>query len=402
MLTAVQVRQVKPGPKRQRLWDGGGLYLEVTPAGGKLWRLKYRFTGKEKLLALGRYPAVRLSEARLRTARAREALEQGIDPSATRKAVKQHHAEAAAHTFKALALEWYAKQSPTWAPSYGERILRRLERDIFPWLGDRPIAGIGAPELLAVIRRIEGRGVLETAHRALFDCGRVFRYAVASGRAERDPSHDIRDALQPVGPPQHFAAPTDPTRLGELLVMIDGYKGSLPVAAALKLQALLFVRPGELRRAQWRDLDLKGGEWRFVVSKTRTPHVVPLARQAVALLEELAPLTGTSPYVFPSARSLHRPLSENAVLAALRRLGIPKEELCGHGFRAVARTLLEEVLGYRPDYIEQQLAHTVRDPLGRAYNRTTHLDQRRLMMQAWADYLDGLKAGASGKATAAA
>ena len=271
--------------------------------------------------------------------------------------------------------------------------LTRFERDIFPWVGTRPIADLTAPELLTTVRRIEKRGALETAHRALGNCGQVFRYAIATGRAKRDPSVDLRGALPPVKA-EHFAAITDPKRVGALLRAIDGYEGSLTVRCALRLAPLVFVRPGELRHAEWAAMDLDGAEWRYTVTKTNTPHIVPLASQAVAILRELKPLTGRGRYVFSSARSSQRPMSDNAILAAMRRMGIAKDEMSGHGFRAMARTILDEVLSFRPDFIEHQLAHAVRDPNGRAYNRTAHLAERRKMMQAWADYLDKLKNGA--------
>jgi integrase len=292
-----------------------------------------------------------------------------------------------------VAREWFAKYSATWAANHGDRIIRRFERDIFPWIGGRPIAEVTAPELLAVVRRIENRGALETAHRALGNCGQVFRYGVATGRAMRDPCGDLRGALAPVKG-EHFAATTEPKRVAELLRAMDGYEGTLTVRCALRLAPLVFVRPGELRKAEWADIDLDAAEWRYTVTKTSTPHIVPLSRQAVEILHELNPLTGRGRFVFPGARSNGRPMSDNAILAAMRRMGVGKDEMSGHGFRAVARTILDEVLGVRPDYIEHQLAHAVRDPNGRAYNRTAHLPERRKMMQQWADYLDKLKGGA--------
>jgi len=392
-LTDTAVRNAKPGEKTIKLFDERGLYLEVSPAGGKWWRLKYRFDGKEKRLSLGVYPDVSLKDARERRDAARKLLADGTDPSENRKAQKSARADRVANSFEVVAREWYAKYSATWAKDHGNRIIRRFERDIFPWIGGRPIAEITAPELLAVVRRIEDRGALETAHRALGNCGRVFRYAVATGRAERDPSGDLRGALPPVKG-EHFAATTDPKRVGEILRALDGYQGTLTVRCALRLAPLVFVRPGELRKAEWADIDLDAAEWRYTVTKTNIPHIVPLSRQAVAILRELQPLTGRGQFVFPGARSNGRPMSDNAILAAMRRMGIGKEEMSGHGFRAVARTILDEVLGVRPDYIEHQLAHAVRDPNGRAYNRTAHLPERRKMMQQWADYLDNLKAGA--------
>ncbi len=392
-LTDTAIRNAKPGDKPIRLFDGGGLYLEVSPTGGKWWRFKYRFGGKEKRLSLGVYPDVNLKAARKRRDEARKLLADGIDPGDTRKALKSARVDRAANSFEVVAREWFAKYYPIWAANHGERITRRFERDIFPWIGGRPIAEVSAPELLAVVQRIEKRGALETAHRALGNCGQVFRYAVATGRAERDPSGDLRGALTPAKG-EHFAAITEPKRVAELLREIDGYQGTLTVQCAMKLAPLVFVRPGELRKAEWADVDLDAAEWRYTVTKTDTPHIVPLASQAVAILRELRALTGTGRFVFPGARSNGRPMSDNAILAAMRRTGIAKDEMSGHGFRAMARTILDEVLGVRPDYIEHQLAHAVRDPNGRAYNRTAHLPERRKMMQQWADYLDNLKAGA--------
>ncbi len=392
-LTDTAIRNAKPGEKTVKMFDERGLYLEVSTSGGKWWRLKYRFDGKEKRLSLGVYPDVSLKDARERRDTARKLLADGTDPSENRKAQKSARADRAANSFEVVAREWFAKYSATWAKDHGNRIIRRLERDIFPWIGGRPVAEIAAPELLTVVRRIEDRGALETAHRALGNCGQVFRYAVATGRAERDPSGDLRGAIPPVKG-EHFAATTEPKRVGEILRALDGYQGTLTVRCALRLAPLVFVRPGELRKAEWGDIDLGAQEWRYTVTKTNTPHIVPLSRQAVDILRELQPLTGRGRFVFPGARSNGRPMSDNAILAAMRRLGITKEEMSGHGFRAVARTILDEVLGVRPDYIEHQLAHAVRDPNGRAYNRTAHLPERRKMMQEWADYLDKLKAGA--------
>ena len=392
-LTDTAIRNVKPIEKTRKLFDGGGLYLEISPRGGKWWRWKYRFGGKEKRLSLGVYPDVSLKTARARHEAARISLAQGIDPSELRKAMKKSQEEQRGPGFEGIAREWFAKHAPHWATGHAERTLRRLERDIFLWLGKKSMAAITAPQVLETVRRIEARGALETAHRALNSCGQVFRYAVATGRAERDPSGDLRGALPPIKGKKHFAAVTDPQKAGEMLRVLEGYQGTLTVRCALCLAPLVFVRPSELRRAQWEDIDLEGAEWRYTVTKTQIPHIVPLAHQAVALLKELYPLTGRGMYVFPGGRTSNKPMSDNAILTALRRLGIPKEEMSGHGFRAMARTLLDEVLGFRPDYIEHQLAHAVRDPNGRAYNRTTHLPERKKMMQAWADYLEQLKAG---------
>ena len=331
-----------------------------------------------------------MKDARERRDDARKLVANGIDPSENRKAEKL--ARGGDNCFEVVAREWYAKYSTNWSADHGGRIIRRLERDIFPWIGNKPIASVTAPELLSVIQRIEKRGALETAHRALGNCGQVFRYAVATGRAERDPSGDLRGALPPAKG-EHFAAVTEPKQVAEILRAIDGYEGSLIVGCALRLAPLVFVRPGELRKAEWEDIDFGKAEWRYMVTKTDTQHIVPLSRQAVEILKEIQPLTGQGHYVFPSARGNGRPMSDNAILAAMRRMGISKEEMSGHGFRAMARTILDEVLGVRPDFIEHQLAHAVRDPNGRAYNRTAHLPERKKMMQEWADYLDRLKAG---------
>jgi integrase len=294
-----------------------------------------------------------------------------------------------------VAREWFGKQTQGWAESYSSKVIRRLEMYVFPWLGNKPISAIKAPDLLAVLRRIEERGTVETARRTQFLCGQILRYAVATARADRDCSADLKGALAPTKV-KHFAAITEPSKVGEVLRALDGYRGTPPVEAALKMAPLVFVRPGELRQAEWKDIDLEAAEWRFCASKTSQDHVVPLARQAVEILLDLKPITGHGRYVFPSARNRKgdRAMSDNAVLSALRRMGIEKDEMSGHGFRATARTILDEVLGFRPDLIEHQLAHAVRDPNGRAYNRTAYLPERRKMMQEWADYLDKLKASA--------
>ncbi len=403
-LSDTSIRNAKPGKKPLRLFDGGGLYLELSPSGGKWWRFKYRFAGKEKRLSLGVYPDVplagrkdkatgkRIDGARDKRDQVRQLLAQGIDPSAHRKAVKSASVERAANSFEAVAREWYAKNVDSWAPKHCERILSRFERDVFPWIGGRPIADVTPPELLSLLRRIEGRGAIETAHRALSNCGAVFRYAVASGRAERDPSGDLRGALPP-SKAEHFAAITDPKHVAELLKAIDGYHGTFTVRCALRLSPLVFARPGELRHARWADIDLDTAEWRYTMSKNRTAHIVPLSKQAVAILRELHPLTGRGVYVFPGARSPSRPMSDNAICAALRSVGVAKEAMSAHGFRAMARTILDEVLKVRPDYIDHQLGHAVKDANGRAYNRTSFLPERHQMMQQWADYLDRLLSG---------
>jgi len=392
-LTDTTIRNAKPGDKTVRLFDGGGLYLEISPKGGKYWRLKYRFLGREKRLALGIYPDVTLKMARDRRDDARKHLAGGIDPGEYKKSVKQTRMESAANSFEVVAREWHVRKSGIWTERHADGVMKRLELNVFPWLGKRPVAEITPKQILYVIRRIEERGALETAHRALGSCSQVFRYAVATGKVPTDPCRDLRGALPPIKV-RHRSAITDPVKVGELLRAIDSYEGTLTVKYAMRLAPLVFVRPGELRKAEWNDIDLENAEWCFTIPKTNTPHIVPLSRQAVTILEEIMPLTGTGRYVFPSSRSLKRPMSDNAVLAAFRRMGIEKDEMTGHGFRAMARTILDEVLGFRPDFIEHQLAHAVRDPNGRAYNRTAHLDERKKMMQVWADYLDKLKQGA--------
>ena len=391
-LTDTGIKNAKRGDKTVRLFDGGGLYLEVSPAGGKWWRLKYRFGGKEKRLSLGVYPDVSLKNARQRRDDARKLLANAIDPSENRKAVKATKTDRAANSFEVIAHEWFAKKSPGWAASNAKKIIQRLENDAFPWLGARPIAEITPPELLKSLRRIEERGAVESAHRMRNYCGQIFLYAIATGRAERDASADLRGALSPPIK-QHRAAIIDPKSTAELLRAMDSYQGSFVTKCALRIAPLVFVRPGELRKAEWVEIDLDKAEWNIPAQrmKMRESHLVPLATQAVEIMRELQALTGPGRYVFPGARTNGRPMSDNAVLAALRRMGYAKDEMSGHGFRAMARTLLDEVLGVRPDFIEHQLAHAVRDPNGRAYNRTAHLIERRKMMQQWADYLDKLK-----------
>ena len=335
-LTDVVVRSATPQSRPRKLFDGRGLYLEISPSGGRWWRWKYRVGGKEKRLSLGVYPDVSLKAARARREAVRQQLAAGIDPGQARKAQKL--ALTGADSFEAVAREWHAKFSAGWVPRHGGRILRRLEHDLFPWLGQRPLADIRAPELLGVLRRIESRGAVETAHRAMQNCGQVFRYAIATGRAERDPTGDLRGALPPPTE-RHFASIIEPKRIGALLRAIDTYEGFFVTKCALRLAPLVFVRPGELRRAAWPEIDLAAAEWRIPAErmKMRTPHIVPLARQAVDVLRELEPLTNrvsamtldAPRFVFPSARSAARPMSENAVLAALRRMGYTKEEMTG-------------------------------------------------------------------------
>jgi integrase len=387
-LTDTAIRNAKPREKDYKLFDGGGLFLLVKVTGARWWRLKYRISGKEKLLSLGVYPTVSLREAREQREEAKRQLGRGIDPSAKRQAEKSEQAD----TFEAVAREWFIKMAPSWADSHANKIIRRMELYLFPWVGNRPVSKITPPELLKCLRRLEDRGRLDTALRAKQTAGQVFKYAIATGRAERDPSGDLRGALAPPVR-EHYATITDPQKIGELLRAIAGYSGTFAVASALRLAPLVFTRPGELRKAEWAEFDLRAAHWRIPAErmKSRTPHVVPLSEQAVAILEELQPLTGNGRFVFPS-RDGKKWISENTLNAALRRLGYESTDFTAHGFRAMASTLLNEQ-GWSRDAIERQLAHGERDKVRAAYNHAQHLPERRRMMQAWADYLDGIAAG---------
>lgn len=395
MLTDTKIRALKPRATAYRISDAQGLCLEVRPSGAKVWRYRYRHAGKASMVTLDpEYPALSLTGARAERDRLRALVKGGANPAHVARVEKAAQAERTANTFGAVALELLAKRAKE---GMGEgsilRERRLIEKDL-AGVASMPVDEVTAPAMLAALRKLERRGVLETAHRARGLAGRVFRYAIATGRAERNPAADLAGALaQPQV--QHFASLTEPAHIAALLRAIDGYTGSPVTTAALRLAPLVFVRPGELRTARWADIDLEAREWRFIASKTGTPHIVPLAAQAVEILRELHPLTGRGEYVFPSVRGRTRPMSENTINAALRTLGFDGKTMTGHGFRAMARTVLDEVLGFRPDYIEHQLAHAVRDPLGRAYNRTQHLPERHAMMQAWADYLGTLCAGAN-------
>lgn len=389
-LTDMAIRKAKPTSRTQKLFDGGGLYMEISPKDGRWWRLKYRFDGKEKRLALGVYPDVPLALARQRREDARQLLARGVDPGEHKKAAAAARAELGTNTFEVVAREWLTKRD--WVDSYRVKVAAWLDNDVFPWIGSRPAAELEATDFLAVARRVEGRGAIESAHRIMQNCGQVMRYAIATGRAKRNPVADLRGAL--ASPPDNsFAAVTDPDELAPLLRAMHSYSGTMVVRCALQMAPMVFLRPGELRQAEWAEFDLDGKTWTIPASrmKMRRPHLVPLSEQVLAVLEEIKPLTGRGRYVFPSARSRERPMSENAVTAALRRMGYETGTVTGHGFRATARTILDEVLGFRPDIIEHQLAHEVRDPNGRSYNRTSHLPERRKMMQEWADYLDKLR-----------
>ena len=393
-LTDLEIRKAKHSDKPFRLSDEKGLFLLVHPNGSKYWRQKYRFGGKEKLLAFGVYPEVSLTEARERRDAARKLLANGADPGEVKKAQKADDKLRAENPFEIVCREWLEAKRAVASPAQVKKAKARLEKDVFPWLGGRPVNEITAPEILAVLRRIDARGARYTAHKAKSEISQVFRYAIATGRAERDPCPDLRGAIPPAKS-EHMASITDPEGVAELLRAMDAFSGTFPVQCALRLAPLLFVRPGELRQAEWKDINLERGEWRFLVSKTNTDHLVPLSTQAVAILRELHPLTGQGRYVFPGARDTKVPMSNATVNAALRRMGYDtRTEITGHGFRAMARTILHEELHQKPEVIEHQLAHQVPDTLGNAYNRTRFLKERTVMMQIWADYLDRLKAGA--------
>ena len=398
-LTATAVLNAKAGinskgnktNKPYKLSDGEGLYLEVTPKGQKYWRLKYRFDGKEKRLSIGVYPAIPLKEARKKRDEAKALLLNGVDPGEFKKTIKkQENLEG----FEYVAREWHTKHKANWTDSHAKKLIDRLEKDVFPWLGTRPSNEITPPELLAILRRVESRGALDTAHRIMQTCGQVFRYAVATGRAERDPSVDLKGAIPPAKK-SHLASIVDPVKIGQLLRAIDGYEGHFVTRSAMRLASYVFVRPGELRQAEWSEIDLDIAEWRIPAEKMkmRELHIVPLSSQALEILKEIKPLTGHARYVFPSIRTNKRPMSENTVNAGLRRLGYSKDEMTGHGFRSMASTLLNEQ-GWHRDAIERQLAHAERDSVRAAYNYAEHLPERKKMMQFWSNYLDGLKKGA--------
>jgi integrase len=390
-LTKGKIDSAKPREKPYKLSDGLGLFLLVTTTGGRLWRFKYRLNGRENLLSMGAYPDVSLKSARDRRDEARKLVAAGIEPSANRKAEKI----AQATTFEAVAREWLLTgKSKERSPATREKSRWLLEDLLFPFIGSKPIGQLSAPDVLAAVRKLEARGKHETAHRAMWKAGQVFRYAIATKRADRDPTRDLKGLLTPAKV-KHRAAITSPPLVGELLRAIDGYSGQPASEAALKLAPLVFVRPGELRGARWEEFDLEGQEptWRIPGGRMKMgeDHVVPLATQAVAILKDLHPISGPDGLVFPGLSSGSRPISENTLNSALRRLGYTKDQMTAHGFRAIARTLLDEELHFKLDLIEHQQSHAVRDPNGRAYNRTTHLPERRKMMQEWADYLEQLK-----------
>jgi integrase len=411
------IQAIKPGDSRKRLSDGDGLYLLLFVKGGAHgWRLDYSVNGLRKTLSLGTYPDTGLGLARKKAGETRKLVREGIDPSDARKAAKasaQSQREAQkledkglppAGSFEAVAREWLATvHSAKVSEGHAERTRIRLEQDIFPWIGRRPIAAIEPPELLTCLRRIVGRGAIETTHRAKNACGQVFRYGIASGLCARNPASELRDALPPV-PSRHLAAIVEPGRASELLRAMGEYKGNPVTRGGLELSALLFLRPGELRQVEWTWVDFDAATITIpgAMMKRRKdekakgpPHLVPLARQALQVLRDLQPLTGHARYVFPSLLSDERPMSDNTVRSALRRMGYGNDDMSAHGFRAMARTMAAERLGFPAEVIEAQLAHAVPDALGRAYNRTQYLDQRRELMAKWADYLDHLRLAAA-------
>lgn len=392
-LTDTYLRALKANGKVQKYSDGGGLYLHVSPTGGKLWRMGYRFEGKQKTLSFGKYPAVSLKDARNRREEAKDLLAAGIDPGARKKAVKAAIKAETMNSFEVVAREWFERYKDSWVDHHGKKILARLENDIFPLIGGKAIGAVTAPELLEALRRIEARGAVETAHRALQNCGQIFRYAIATGRAERDTAADLRGALSPVKS-TNFASITEPKDIGALLREIDAYPGNMIVHAALRMAPYVFVRPGELRRAEWAEFSLESAEWRIPAArmKMRETHIVPLARQVLTILEDLHRFTGHGRYLFPSMRANSAPISDVTLLAALRRMGYDKDVMTVHGFRSMASTLLNEQ-GYNRDWIERQLAHGERNTVRASYNYAQYLPERRRMMQEWADYLDGLREG---------
>jgi integrase len=390
-LTDLAIKGAKPNIKSYKLFDGGGLYIEISPNGGKWWRYKYRFNGSEKRISLGTYPDISLKEARARHLVERNLLANGQDPSAIRKTKKIESVANTENTFEAVAREWWLAHMANKAESHKNKVLRRFELYLFPWLGARAISSISPPELLACLKRIHSLNKLETAHRALQTSGQVFRYAVQTGRADRDISTDLKGALPPTKV-KHMAAFTEPEEAAELLNAIDGFNGTITVKCALRLAPLVFTRPSELRRAKWSDIDFENEEWRYLVSKTQTEHIVPLSKQAINILKEIHPLSGHGEFVFMGGHSPLKPMSESAINAALKRMGYNTQlDITGHGFRAMARTIIHEILEIDPHIIEHQLAHKVPDNLGKAYNRTKFLRQRKTMMQTWADYLDKIK-----------
>jgi integrase len=391
-LTDTKVKNAKAETSPYKLADGGGMYLLVTPKGQKWWRLDYRLHGRRQTLSLGVYPDVSLKAARKRRHEVREMVAAGNNPSVARRREKAIRANA--HTFKAVANEWLGKHRPKWAPTHTAKIESRLKAYVFPWLGNTPVVDITAAELLRVLRRIEETGAHETAHRVRQHCGQVFRYAIATGRADSDVTYGLRGALAPTQV-KHHASVTDPKAIALLLHAIDAYTGHFVTRCALKLAPLTFVRPGELRKAEWAEFDFKEAEWRIPAEKMKMgrPHIVPLSVQALEVLKDLQALTGTGRFLFPGVRTRVKPMSDATLTNALRNMGYSGDEMTVHGFRSMASTRLNE-MGWHRDAIERQLAHIEGNEVRAAYNYAEHLPERRRMVQGWADYLDGLKNGA--------
>ena len=390
-LTVTQVNNAKPRPTMYKMFDGGGLFLQVNPSGGKHWKMKYRKDdGKEGLLTFGSYPAVTLEQARKKREEARAHKAAGVDPGEAKRREKVDRAERAKNTFEAVARAWMEVHSTKVKPKTLHIYMPVLERFVFPIIGKMPVKNLKAPDFLEVLRRMEDQGHLYTAKRANIVCGMIMRFAVATGLADIDPLPSLRGSMKAYKG-KHLAAMTDPKDVGRLLRAIWSYPGSFVVACALKIAPYVFVRPGELQQARWVEIDFEACEWRYTAPKTDTPHIVPLAPQVMDILKELHILTGHGEWVFPSIYKKSEPMGKTTILAALRGMGITGKEMTPHGFRAMARTLLDEVLGERYNLIEQQLAHMVRDPNGRAYNRTVHLAERKRMMSRWATYLDSLR-----------
>jgi integrase len=392
MLTDIEIRKAKPTEQPKKLTDSGGLFLLITPQGSKLWRMAYRFNGKQKTLYIGAYPAISLTDAREKRDEARKQLVNGIDPSTAKQAAKASQNEATVNSFQVIALEWHKTNMASKSENHAKKIMARLNNDIFPWIGKRPITEIEAPEILKLLRHIENRGANQLAHDAKSVISQVFRFAIVTGRATRNPAPDLQGALSPVVV-THHAAITDPQQIAALWRAVDGYTGTLATKCAFKLSFLVMLRPGEIRQAEWKEINFDKAEWRVPAEKMkmRDEHIVPLSRQAIDIFKEIQPLTGNGRYVFPSVRSNARPMSENTITGALRRLGYSGEEMTAHGFRSMVSTRLNESHLFSPDAIERQLAHGDHDKIRAAYNRSQYLPERVKMLQWWADYLDSLQ-----------
>jgi len=390
-LTDTKIRTAKPQERTVKMFDGGGLYIEITPSGGKLWRLKYYVQGKEKRLSLGKYPSVGLKDARELRDEAKKLLAKGVDPSEHRKAVKASSAQSAANSFEAVTREWFQKHIDNLAKSYSKKVRALFEKQIFPVFGDKPIADVEPMDILSAARHVEETGAIETSHRLIQVCGQVFRYAIATGRTKYDVSTGLHAGLQKSNV-KHMARLTDKKRIGELLRAIDAYGGFFQVKSALRLAPLVFVRPGELQKAEWTEFDLEAAQWQIPESKMKMKvrHIVPLSRQTLAIIRDLQPYTGKGRYLFPSIRTDSKPITLESMLVAIRSMGFTKDEMTMHGFRGMASTLLNE-MGYNRDWIERQLAHGERDQVRAAYNYAEYLPERTRMMQEWADYLDKLR-----------